>query len=100
MARVLIADKLSPSAVRIFGQRGVEADVVTGMAPEELGARIGEYDGLAVRSATRVTAAVLDAAKNLRVVGRAGIGVDNIDVDAASERGVVVMNAPDRKSVV
>ena len=99
MARVLIADKLSPRAVEIFRARGVEADVATGMVPEELAARIGEYDGLAVRSATRVTAAVLDAAKKLRVVGRAGIGVDNIDVDAASERGVVVMNAPFGNSI-
>ncbi len=94
MPKVLISDSLSPAAVEIFKNRGVEVDVKTGMKPEELIACIGEYDGLAVRSATKVTPAVLDAAKNLKVVGRAGIGVDNINLDAASAHGVVVMNTP------
>jgi len=92
--RVLIADKLSPAAVEIFRSRGIEADVKTGLAPAELRAIIGGYDGLAVRSATKVTAELLAEAKRLRVVGRAGIGVDNIDVKAATARGVVVMNTP------
>jgi D-3-phosphoglycerate dehydrogenase len=94
MPKVLISDSLSPQAVEIFKKRGVEVDMITGMAPEELIACIGEYDGLAVRSATKVTPEVLDAATNLKVVGRAGIGVDNINLDAASSRGVVVMNTP------
>lgn len=94
MLKVLIADKMSPRAVQIFEERGITADVVTGLDEKELMARIAEYDGLAVRSATKVTAAVLEAADRLRVVGRAGIGVDNIDVPAATARGVVVMNTP------
>jgi D-3-phosphoglycerate dehydrogenase len=92
--RVLIADKLSPAAVEIFRTRGIEADVKTGLAPAELRAIIGEYDGLAIRSATKVTAELLAEAKRLRVVGRAGIGVDNVDIKAATARGVVVMNTP------
>src|SRR3954447_17255088 len=99
MPRVLIADELSPAAVRIFAERGVEADVRVGMKKDELVATIGDYDGLAVRSATKVTAEVLAAAHRLKVVGRAGIGVDNIDVEAATQRGVVVMNTPFGNSV-
>ena len=94
MAKVLIADALSPRAVEIFRARGVEADVATGLKPAELQDRIGSYDGLAVRSATKVTAELLAAAGALKIVGRAGIGVDNIDVPAATERGIVVMNTP------
>ncbi len=94
MPKVLIADELSPRAVEIFATRGVEADVKTGLKPDQLLAIIGEYDGLAVRSATKVTKAVLDAAVRLKVVGRAGIGVDNVDVPAATAHGVVVMNTP------
>jgi D-3-phosphoglycerate dehydrogenase len=94
MPKVLIADALSPRAVEIFRARGVAADVATGLAPAELRGRIAGYDGLAVRSATKVTADLLAAADALKVVGRAGIGVDNIDVPAATERGIVVMNTP------
>lgn len=94
MPKVLISDALSPAAVQIFKDRGVEVDMKVGMKPEELIACIGEYDGLAVRSATKVTPEVLEAATNLKVVGRAGIGVDNINIDAASANGVVVMNTP------
>jgi D-3-phosphoglycerate dehydrogenase len=94
MPRILIADELSAAAVDVFRERGVEVDIRTGMAPAELLAAIPGYDGLAVRSATKVTAAVLRAGARLKVVGRAGIGVDNIDVEAATERGVVVMNTP------
>jgi D-3-phosphoglycerate dehydrogenase len=94
MTRVLISDKLSPQAVEIFRENGIEADLETGLSPEELIARIGDYDGLAVRSATKVTADLLAAAVRLKVVGRAGIGVDNIDVEAATKNGVVVMNTP------
>ena len=94
MPKVLISDALSPAAVQIFKDRGVEVDMKVGMKLEELIACIGEYDGLAVRSATKVTPEVLEAATNLKVVGRAGIGVDNINIDAASANGVVVMNTP------
>ncbi|MDQ2803199.1 MAG: phosphoglycerate dehydrogenase [Pseudomonadota bacterium] len=94
MPRVLISDKLSPAAVEIFRARGIETDVKTGLKPAELREIIGQYDGLAIRSATKVTREVIEAAPRLRVVGRAGIGVDNVDVKTATERGVVVMNTP------
>jgi D-3-phosphoglycerate dehydrogenase len=94
MPKVLIADSLSSAAVAIFRERGVDADVKTGLKPDELKAIVGNYDGLAVRSATKVTPDVLKAATHLKVVGRAGIGVDNVDVNAATARGVVVMNTP------
>ena len=99
MPRVLIADQLSPAAEAIFKERGLEADTRVGLTKDELLAVIGGYDGLAVRSATKVTAEVLAAAGRLKVVGRAGIGVDNIDVEAATQRGVVVMNTPFGNSV-
>ena len=99
MSRVLIADSLSPKAVEIFSENGIAADVATGLKPEQLLERIGKYDGLAVRSATKVTADVVAAGNRLRVVGRAGIGVDNIDIEAASTRGIVVMNAPFGNSI-
>jgi D-3-phosphoglycerate dehydrogenase len=99
MPRVLIADQLSPAAEAIFRERGLEVDTRVGLKKDELIAIIGEYDGLAVRSATKVTAEVLAAATRLKVVGRAGIGVDNIDVEAATQRGVVVMNTPFGNSV-
>ena len=94
MPKVLISDKLSPAAIAIFKERGIQVDVKPGLTPAELRAIIGEYDGLAIRSATKVTRELLDAAANLKVVGRAGIGVDNVDVKSATSRGVVVMNTP------
>ncbi len=97
--RVLIADKLSPAAVEIFRARGVEADVKTGLTKDELLKIIDQYDGLAVRSATKADKDVLAAAANLKVVGRAGIGVDNVDIPAATARGVVVMNTPFGNSI-
>jgi D-3-phosphoglycerate dehydrogenase len=94
MTRVLIADSLSPRAVDIFRERGLDCDLKTGLKPAELAEIIADYDGLAVRSATKVTADILAKATRLKVVGRAGIGVDNVDVAAATQRGVVVMNTP------
>jgi D-3-phosphoglycerate dehydrogenase len=94
MPKVLISDKLSPAAVEIFRNRGIEVDLKPGLSPAELRAIIGEYDGLAIRSATKVTRELLDAATRLKVVGRAGIGVDNVDVRSATAGGVVVMNTP------
>jgi (S)-sulfolactate dehydrogenase len=93
-ARVLVSDDLSPEAVQILKRAGLEVDVKVGLKPDELEAIIGGYEGLAVRSATKVTAKVLEKATRLRVVGRAGVGVDNVDLDAATRRGVVVMNTP------
>ncbi len=97
--KVLISDKMDPNAARIFEERGCDVDVKPGMTPDELKAVIGEYDGLAIRSATKVTADILEAATNLKVIGRAGIGVDNVDIPAASARGVVVMNTPFGNSI-
>jgi len=99
MPKVLISDKLSPAAVQIFKDRGIEADVKVGLTPDELKAIIGNYDGLAIRSNTKVTADVLAVAGGLKVVGRAGIGVDNVDVPAATARGIVVMNTPFGNSI-
>jgi len=92
--KVLIADDLSPAAIDIFKQRGLEVDVKTGLSKEELIGIIPQYHGLAVRSACKPDADVIAAAENLRVIGRAGIGVDNIDIKAATAKGVVVMNTP------
>ncbi|HEX2892110.1 phosphoglycerate dehydrogenase [Vineibacter terrae] len=94
MPKVLISDELSPRAVEIFKERGVDVDVKVGLKPDQLRAIVGAYDGLAIRSATKVTAEVLAVAEKLKVVGRAGIGVDNVDIKAATARGVVVMNTP------
>ena len=99
MPKVLIADKLSPAAVAIFRERGVDADVKTGLSKEELIKIVDQYDGIAIRSATKLTADVLKAAKNLKVVGRAGIGVDNVDIPAATAAGVIVMNTPFGNSI-
>ncbi len=99
MQRVLISDKLSTAAVEIFRDRGIEVDVKTGLGAADLRAIIGDYDGLAIRSATKVTRELLDATDRLRVVGRAGIGVDNVDVKNATARGVVVMNTPNGNAI-
>ena len=99
MPRVLIADEMSDVAARAFAERGIEVGVHPGLAPEALAGIIDGYDGLAIRSATRVTAALLARASRLKVVGRAGTGVDNIDMDAATARGIVVMNTPHGNSV-
>lgn len=97
--RVLISDDLSPAAVAIFKERGIDVDVKIGLPKDELEKIIKDYDGLAVRSATKVTEKVIAAGANLKVVGRAGIGVDNIDVKAATAKGVIVMNTPFGNSI-
>jgi len=99
MPKVLISDELSPRAVAVFKERGVETVVNTKLTPDELKKTIGDFDGLAVRSATKVTKPVIEVAKRLKVIGRAGIGVDNIDVPAATQRGIVVMNTPFGNSI-
>ncbi len=101
MPRVLISDALSPAAVQIFKDRGVEVDFQPdlGKDKDKLAAIIGQYDGLAIRSATKVTAKILENATNLKVIGRAGIGVDNVDIPAATARGVIVMNTPFGNSI-
>jgi D-3-phosphoglycerate dehydrogenase len=100
-AKVLISDQLSPAAVQIFKERGlaVEFQPKLGTDPEKLGALIGGFEGLAIRSATKVIPAILDKAKRLRVIGRAGIGVDNVDIPAATAKGIIVMNTPFGNSI-
>jgi D-3-phosphoglycerate dehydrogenase len=99
MPKVLISDQLSPAAVQIFKDRGVDVDVKPGLTKEELKSIIGRYDGLAIRSATKVTADLLTAATHLKVIGRAGIGVDNVDINASTARGIIVMNTPHGNSI-
>src|SRR5262245_19945479 len=94
MARILISDRLADEGLEIL-RKQADVDVRLGLAPPELIAIMPEYDALVVRSETKVTAEVIDAGRQLTVVGRAGVGVDNIDVEAATRRGVVVVNAPD-----
>ncbi|MGB9044131.1 MAG: phosphoglycerate dehydrogenase [Pseudolabrys sp.] len=96
MPKVLISDALSPAAIQIFKDRGIEVDFqpALGKDKEKLSSAVGNYDGLAIRSATKVTAKIVEQAKNLKVIGRAGIGVDNVDIPAATARGIIVMNTP------
>ncbi len=99
MAKVLISDNLSNEGVEILKKAGLEVVVKTGMTPDELKKEIKDYDGLVIRSATKVTADVVAAAKKLKVIGRAGSGLDNVDKAAASKRGIVVMNTPGGNTV-
>jgi D-3-phosphoglycerate dehydrogenase len=101
MPKVLISDALSPAAVQIFKDRGIEVDFqpALGKDKEKLAELVGNYDGLAIRSATKVSAKILEKAKNLKVIGRAGIGIDNVDIPAATARGIIVMNTPFGNSI-
>ncbi|MBV9931632.1 MAG: phosphoglycerate dehydrogenase [Alphaproteobacteria bacterium] len=99
MPKVLISDPMDPKAAEIFRASGVEVDEKPGLTKDALKAIIPAYDGLAIRSATKVTADLLEAATNLKVIGRAGIGVDNVDIPAATARGIVVMNTPFGNSI-
>ncbi len=97
--KILIADKMDKQAEEIFRRNGLDFDVKPGLSPDELKAIVANYDGIAARSSAKVTADVISAAKNLKVIGRAGIGVDTIDVPAATAAGVVVMNTPFGNSI-
>ncbi|MRR18154.1 MAG: phosphoglycerate dehydrogenase [Deltaproteobacteria bacterium] len=100
MKRVLVSDSMAPEVAEILGNApGIKVDVKTGLKPDELKAVIKDYDALIVRSATKVTAEIIDAAAKLTAIGRAGAGVDNIDIPAASKRGIVVMNTPGGNTV-
>ena len=101
MPKVLVSDKLSKTAVQIFKDNGVEVDYLPdlGKDKEKLLEAIGQYDGLAIRSATKVTEKIIAAANNLKVIGRAGIGVDNVDIPAATKKGIIVMNTPFGNSI-
>ncbi|MCK4767785.1 MAG: phosphoglycerate dehydrogenase, partial [Desulfobacula sp.] len=98
--KVLVSDKMGEAGLEIFeNQEGIELDVNTGLTPEELKQIIGQYDALAIRSATKVTKEILDVATNLKVIARAGIGLDNVDIDEATKKGVAVMNTPGGNTV-
>ncbi|HOA82886.1 MAG TPA: phosphoglycerate dehydrogenase [Thermodesulfovibrio thiophilus] len=97
--RVLVSDSISPKGIEILQKAGLEVDVKTGLKPEELKAIINQYDALIIRSATKVTAEIIEAADKLKVIGRAGTGVDNVDKVAATKRGIVVMNTPGGNTV-
>jgi D-3-phosphoglycerate dehydrogenase len=98
--KILVSDSLSGVGVKIFQETpGIYVDVKTGLSQEELKEIIGQYDGLAIRSGTKVTAEIIEAAKKLKVIGRAGIGLDNVDIPAASQRGIVVMNTPEGNTI-
>jgi D-3-phosphoglycerate dehydrogenase len=99
--RVLISDALSPAAAAIFKERGIEADFQPGLGKykDKLAGVIGGFDGLAIRSVTQVTAKLLERATRLKVIGRAGIGVDNVDIPAATAKGIIVMNTPFGNSI-
>src|SRR3569833_4173014 len=101
MPKVLVSDKLSKTAVQIFKDNGVDVDYLPdlGKDKDKLLEVIGQYDGLAIRSATKVTDKIIAAAKNLKVIGRAGIGVDNVDIPAATKKGIIVMNTPFGNSI-
>lgn len=97
--KVLVSDPIAEDGIAILRRSGLEVDVRTGLPKEELISLIGQYDALAVRSETKVTADVLDAAANLKIIGRAGVGVDNIDVEKATQRGVIVVNSPEGNTI-
>src|SRR5246500_2578046 len=101
MPKVLISDALSPAAVQIFKDRGVDVDFQPnlGKDKDKLAEIIGNYDGLAIRSATKATAKIIEKATRLKVIGRAGIGVDNVEIPAATAKGIIVMNTPFGNSI-
>ena len=99
MPKVLISDKLSKKAEEIFKKQGIEVTINTELSPEDLSNIINDFDGLAIRSTTKVTSDIIKHAKNLKVIGRAGIGVDNVDIESATANGIIVMNTPFGNSI-
>ena len=98
--KILVTDSLAPQGLEVFQRaQGFEVDVRIGLKPEELKKIVADYDGWVIRSGTKITAELIEAAKNLKVIGRAGVGFENIDVDAASTKGIVVMNTPGGNNV-
>lgn len=97
--RIFVADDVNEDKLRPLTDAGIEVVKRTGLGPEELASELAESDGVIVRSSTRITGALMDAGSRLKVIGRAGVGVDNIDIEAATERGIVVMNAPDGNTI-
>src|SRR3989338_10098624 len=98
--RVLVSDKLSERGIKILQEgKGISVDAKTGLKPEELIKIIGDYDALVIRSNTKVTPEIVEAATHLKVIGRAGIGVDNVDLPSATKKGIVVMNTPSGNAV-
>ena len=92
--KVLVADRIAKEGIDVLRDKGYDVDVKLDLTEDELAAQIVPYDAIVVRSATPVTRRVIEAAENLKIIGRAGVGVDTIDLDAATERGVIVCNAP------
>ncbi|MEK6693952.1 MAG: phosphoglycerate dehydrogenase, partial [Nitrospirota bacterium] len=97
--KILVSDNLSKQGVEILQKAGLTVDVKTKMSKDELLREIKDYEGLIVRSATKVTAEVIAAADKLRIIGRAGSGLDNVDIAVATKRGIVVMNTPGGNTV-
>lgn len=97
--KVLASDKIAEVGLKMLRDAGIEADMITGKSEDELIKIIGKYDGLVIRSATKVTPKILEAAKNLKIVGRAGVGVDNVDLPAATKHGVIVVNSPEGNTI-
>ena len=99
MPKVLVSDPVAAEGVAVLRRAGFDVDIRTGLAAADLKAIIGDYDALAVRSETKVTADILAAATNLKIIGRAGVGVDNIDVAAATNQGILVVNSPEGNTI-
>ena len=99
MKKILIADKMSIQAEKVFNANGIDFDKKPGLSEEEICKIVNEYDGIVVRSATKITKKIMSAGNNLKVLGRAGIGVDNIDIESATAKGIVVMNTPFGNSI-
>ena len=96
--KILVSDPLAEDGLQILRSEH-EVDVRTGLAPQELADIIGEYDALAIRSGTKVTAEIIEAADRLKIIGRAGVGVDNIDIAAATRKGIIVANTPEGNTI-
>ena len=98
MKKILVADKLSKAGTDLLSE-SYEVVIKTGLSEDEIIKTIGDFDALLVRSQTQVTQKIIDAAKNLKVIGRAGVGIDNIDLDSATEKGIIVVNAPSANTI-